>query len=275
MENYSEDSLYTIMLNSTKDIQSFFLTKFFKDPKIEQKYITLLISNNKSLKLLFLIFYLTFYTITFIYGLSNAIKLEVFYIIILGCSIGTIISAIFYLFVIKCPYVKGWIELLIIFLYFLFISSSIFCFVESKMNEARIIRLIYSLIASKYLSLLIWSRSKSYIWLIFSLLTIAVLVLKNAVFKKNNEYLADELIIEVVCFLMSFTTKNSNDSSLRFSFLQGIKFQEYFNYNKNLINNMTGLHMTFSGNDLIYMNDNIKNLLKTFMVNGKFNGKLI
>ena len=58
-------------------------------------------------------------------------------------------------------------------------------------------------------------------------------------------------------------------------FFQTIKLQNYFDYNKKLINCMSGLHISFSKDRLIYMNDNTKSSLNSLMKNtDKYKGNL-
>ncbi len=63
--------------------------------------------------------------------------------------------------------------------------------------------------------------------------------------------------------LFIFAIKNFNDFNLRNLLIENIQLQNKLEYKEKLINSMTGLHVSFSGKRLEYMNDNVKSLLKT------------
>ena len=146
---------------------------------------------------------------------------------------------------------------------------------ELDFEDFRVIRLIYCLILIKNLSLLIWSRSNFIVWVIFSAIHITFLIISMIKLEKYNPTLIGEIIFEVLTSIVSFAIKKFFDSALRVTYLQTIKFQKYFDYNKKLINCMSGLHITFSKDRLIYMNDNTKSLINSLMENtDKYKGNL-
>jgi len=94
-------------------------------------------------------------------------------------------------------------------------------------------------------------------------------------YKNFHAGLLGQIIIEFFSSIISFIIKKFFDSALRVTYLQTIKFQKYFDYNKKLINCMSGLHITFSKDRLIYMNDNTKSLINSLMENtDKYKGNL-
>ena len=146
---------------------------------------------------------------------------------------------------------------------------------EYDTEKHQALRIIHIFIGLKNLSLLIWSRSNFIVWVIFSAIHITFLIISMIKLEKYNPTLIGEIIFKVLTSIVSFAIKKFFDSALRVSYLQTIKFQKYFDYNKKLINCMSGLHISFSKDRLIYMNDNTKSLINSLMENtDKYKGNL-
>lgn len=273
MTTRTEYSQYEKMLKSSSDFETKFFTTTFKDPEIERKFLTHLLNNTKNLNLIFFISYILIYIAMIVYGFINNIKTYIFYINISISLINSVVFYILYSCKAKSPFTKSNLELFIISFLFLCFVSNIFCFIESKLNSVIITRVIYIFMFSKYLTLLVWSRCKFYVWVIFALISIAILAIVSHAFENyKGENIGILSTIEILSFILVFCVRKFYDAAMRISFLQMIKYMKFFDYNKNLINCMSGFHMTFSGNKMIYMNDNIKSLLEALMDNNDIKG---
>ena len=163
-----------------------------------------------------------------------------------------------YLHFLEIPVIwKSFIE---IFSYFLFWFNLLIliCFIKIDMDRVRIFKIIYLLIFTKNFSLLIWSQSIFFLWLISCLLNIGFLV--GCIFLLK-EIMIEEILFEIITSLATYSLKEILDSFLRNNLVENNKFKSYFYYNKILVNSMTGFHFTYSENKLLYLNDNANNLL--------------
>lgn len=253
------------LIKSASEIKTKYFTSRFKDPKLEENYLSHLLQNMKNLTVTYMILLILTYVAMIIYG-SFVIKIHFFFIVNSICLLLTLIFTLIYL-LIDSPIIKSYIELTCFFLLSVDLITNSYSFKEMNYEDYRALRIIYILIILKNLSLLIWSQTVFIFWLLFSLLNITYFILCITVFKFFNTSLIDEIAIEILTSLLSFGIKKFFDSVLRITFLERIKLKNYFDYNKKLINCMSGLHITFSGNRLIYMNDNTKSLLSSLMEN--------
>lgn len=264
---------YSYLLKSASEIRTRFFNSSFKDPKLEENYLSHLIQNLKYLTVTIMILCNLMYIFMVFYGVFF-INNKVIFIVNSLCLLITLTLIIIYFFI-ESPYVKSYIEITCFFILSISLIADSYGFMEMDTELFRILRLISALIILKNLSLLIWSQSNFFVWLLFSTLHITFLILCKFIFENLDSSFTSEIILELCSSLISFIIKKFFDSVLRITFLERIKFQKYFDYNKKLINCMSGLHITFSGDQMIYMNDNTKNLLTSLMKNKiNFKGNL-
>jgi len=266
---------YAGLVKSTSEIKTRFLTSRFKDPVLEENYVSHLLKNMKSLIVTYLIMLILVYIALIYYG-TLITKLEIYFIVNSICLLITFTLTIIYLSIKDHPYIKSYIELTCYFLFSFNLMITSYTYMELDFENFRVLRIIYCLILIKNLSLLIWSQSIFLFWLLFSVFHIIFFTLCVFIFKKFNASIIDEIVIEIITSIISFAIKKFFDSVLRITYLQTIKLQNYFDYNKKLINCMSGFHITFAENRLIYMNDNTKSSLNSLMKNtDKYKGNLL
>lgn len=253
---------YTKIIETSTEISANFFNSKFKDPMLEKSYMYHLIQNTKFLNIVYFIFGIICYTSAIAFGYD--IKIIIYHIINSACLIITVILTIVY-FYNDSPQVRSYTQLICNFLFSASLITITYTFMEMKLDEFWKIRIIYGLILIKNFSMLIWTKSNFVIWSLFCILHISFLIFFNVWFKESKADLFIEIIIEILASVASYTIKKLLDSILRVTFLLRMKFQDYFDYNKKLINAMSGLHITFTGNTLIYMNDNTKKLLNFLM----------
>jgi len=271
----SQNLHYAHLIKSTSEIKTRFLTSRFKDPVLEENYVSHLLKNMKSLIVTYLIMLILVYIALIYYG-TLITKLEIYFIVNSICLLITFTLTIIYLSIKDHPYIKSYIELTCYFLFSFNLMITSYTYMELDFENFRVLRIIYCLILIKNLSLLIWSQSIFLFWLLFSVFHIIFFTLCVFVFKKFNASIIDEIVIEIITSIISFAIKKFFDSVLRITYLQTIKLQNYFDYNKKLINCMSGLHITFAENRLIYLNDNTKSSLNSLMKNtDKYKGNLL
>ncbi len=264
---------FSQLFKSSKEIKTKILTSFFLDENIERNYLSFIIENMSYLVWFYYSIIILIYIAMITYGVF-IIKLKIFFIINGIFLIITLILLILYFFI-KCPFKRSWIELSIFLLFsiILIINSGIFYYMNFE--EFRVLRIIFCLIVIKNISLLIWSRTIFWISALFCLMNLSFLIVWIISFKNFKTTIIDEIVIEIFFSIIGFFIKKFNDSNLRITFLERIKYKEYFDYNKKLINCMSGLHFTFSDKRLIYMNDNTKSLLNNLMNSENFKGKIL
>ncbi len=264
---------FSKLFKSSKEIKTKILTSFFVDENIERNYLSFIIENMKNLVLFYFSIIILIYITMITYGLF-IIELEIFFMINGIFLIITLILFILYFFI-KCPFKRSWIELSIFLLFSISLIINSYSFYYMNFEEFRVLRIIYCLILIKNISLLIWSRTIFWVSALFCLMNLSFFSIWIIIFKNFKTSIIDEIVIEILFSFISFFIKKFNDSNLRITFLERIKYKEYFDYNKKLINCMSGLHFTFSDKRLIYMNDNIKSLLNNLMINENFKGKIL
>jgi hypothetical protein len=261
------------LIRSSKEIKTNIFTTSFVDENIEKNYLSFIMENIKNL----VCFYFTIISLTYIamiiYGLF-VIKLEIFFIAN-GISLAITLILFISYFYVNCPFKKSWLEIsvFLIFLFSLIINS--FSFYYMNFEEFRVLRIIYCVIILIKFSLLIWSRTIFWVSSLICLINVSFLIIWIILLKNFKTSIVDEIAIEILLSIICFVIKKFYDSNLRITFLERIKYQKYFYYNKKLINCMSGLHFTFSENRLIYMNDNIKSLLNSLMNDKNFKGKIL
>jgi len=77
---------------------------------------------------------------------------------------------------------------------------------------------------------------------------------------EHKTSIIDEIAVEIILAIVGFSIKDFYDRTLRIVFIQKIKFENLFDYNNNLLNCMSGYHLSYHNSKLIYMNDNMKSL---------------
>jgi len=264
---------YDNLVKSSSEIKTRFLTSRFEDPILEENYLSHILQNMKYLTVTHLILCNIIYISLFIY-FSTLFQCKNMNIINSIIIVTTVILTIAYL-LINNPFAKSYIELSCYFLSSISFMVFSYAFMEYDNEKSQALRIIHIFIGLKNLSLLIWSRSNFIVWVLFSTIHILFLIISMIKLEKYNSTLIGEIIFEVFTSIVSFAIKKFFDSALRVTYLQTIKFQKYFDYNKKLINCMSGLHITFSKDRLIYMNDNTKSLINSLMENtDKYKGNL-
>jgi len=101
-----------------------------------------------------------------------------------------------------------------------------------------------------------------FVSLFFFFCNLAFLIFCTKVFLKDRFSLIDEIAAEAVLTIVGFYIKDFYDRTLRIVFIQKMKFEKLFDYNNNLINCMSGFHLSYYKKKLIYLNDNMKNLVQ-------------
>ena len=93
----------------------------------------------------------------------------------------------------------------------------------------------------------------------------------------SKKYIFEDIGIEIITCVISYYIKDNYERQSRDLFIEKFerkKFEKYFEYNKKLVNSMSGLHFTFSKNNLIFSNDNVRNLLKKMLNNKNLKSNL-
>lgn len=208
------------------------------------------------------------YLIMLIYFLSNCSLLiyccfmtsKIIFIILLGISIGINLVLMLVYLKLNSVFIKSIFELCCYFLLWISLIIILFLMINEEENilESKITRIISFIIIFKNISLVLWSRISYFIWFFFSLINIGIII-TYIVLSENSEF--EDIVIEMITCLICFGIKKYYDTALRSTFSEMNKFQNEKENQKNLINSMSGLHITFSGNKLIAMNDNVKSLL--------------
>lgn len=87
----------------------------------------------------------------------------------------------------------------------------------------------------------------------------------------NKTSIFEEIAVEIILAYVGFYIKKFYDETLRIVFIQKIKFEKLFDYNNNLLNSMSGFHLSFYNNKLVYLNENMNNLaqFKLIKINNK------
>jgi len=263
---------FTKQEKSSRKIQSRYFTPCFKDPLLEEKYLTNILSKKNYIFLAFLIIFIFSEIGMIIYGsfyIKNPELATIFYCFSSLCLVGNAILSFLYYWFVKSPSKKSFMELASIILFTISLITYLFSFIVEGV-EFNFTRIIYLLIFSKYFSLLIWSQTHFLVWAYFFACDVAVIITCSFVSKK---YIFEDIGVEIIICIFSFILKKNSDLLNRNYFVENFKkqkYKEYFEYSKKLINSMSGLHMTFSTRKLIYTNDNVRNLLKKMMASNNF-----
>ena len=163
----SQNLHYAHLIKSTSEIKTRFLTSRFKDPVLEENYVSHLLKNMKSLIVTYLIMLILVYIALIYYG-TLITKLEIYFIVNSICLLITFTLTIIYLSIKDHPYIKSYIELTCYFLFSFNLMITSYTYMELDFENFRVLRIIYCLILIKNLSLLIWSQSIFLFWLLFS-----------------------------------------------------------------------------------------------------------
>lgn len=251
------------------EIGSKFLSSYFINPQIEEKYLSHLIDTMKYLHLSYFILGLLTIIAILIYGMI--LKFNLIFAIVNSVNvILTIISMIAYYFT-KTPYRKSYIQLGSMILINISIITNCLFFYMMELEEFRILRIIYCLILIKNLSLLIWSRIIFIVSVILCLINLGCFVFCICTFKKFKVSIVDEIVLEILVSLVTFYIKKYYDYAMRLNFIERIKFVEHFIYSKKLVNDMNGFHISYCKNNLVYMNDNMKSLVDHLIRDNEIN----
>jgi len=165
------------------------------------------------------------------------------------------------------PFVKSYFEVIAYLLFWISLLLTLICFMnEEEIIELEILRMITSMIIIKNFSLILWSRLNFFVWIFLTMLNLGTIILCSSFLKGN---IFEHFAVELITFLISFSFKIYYDFASRSDFLVIHKLKNELEYNKKLINSMSGLHITFSGDKLKFMNDNVKNLVEKFNKNNK------
>ena len=267
---------FTKQEKSSRKIQSRYFTPCFKDPLLEEKYLTNILSKKNYIFIAFLIIFILTEIGMIIYGsfyIKNPELATIFYCFSSLCLVGNAILSFLYYWFVKSPSKKSFMELASIILFTLSLITYLFSFIAEGV-EFNFTRIIYLLIFSKYFSLLIWSKTHFFVWAYFFACDVAVIITCSFVSKK---YIFEDIGVEIIICIFSFILKKNSDLLNRNYFVENFKkqkYKEYFEYSKKLINSMSGLHMTFSTRKLIYTNDNVRNLLKKMMASNNFRSNI-
>ena len=253
------------LFNKNLENERRYITSSFSHSLLKENYLGQILSKMKYLTRSYLIFIIFTYILSIIFGalyISNPC-ISIVNIILLLFSLN-----ITYLYFLEIPiFWKSFIEIVSYVLFLGSLFNSLFFCIESKFDKLKIFKIIYFLIFTKNFSLLIWSQSIFFIWLISCVLNIGFLV--GCIFLLK-EFMIEEILFEIIISLATYSFKEILDSLLRNNFTENNKYKSYFYYNKNLINSSAGFHFTFYENKLSYINDKANNLLNFLVSNFDF-----
>lgn len=267
MENQNLNREHKIY--SSFEIKNLFFLAF-KDSLIEENYLTYVYKTGIWFKNFYLAIYILSHIILLIYGIY--LKSSFVYFITVGiCLACTItftvikneLNSLFH--IINC-------EIIAYFLLWISLLSVLICFIiEKNVSETQITRIIYLLVLIKNFSLILWSRLNYILWIIPCFINIGIIIFCSF-FMKNHIF--EDIVVEIITSLTCFGIKIFYDSILRKNFLEREEFKNILEYYKKLINSMSGLHITFSGNKLFNINDNVKSLINKINKNKNLRSKL-
>lgn len=162
-------------------------------------------------------------------------------------------------FIIKKPYLKSYLELILLLLHCASLLTFIIFYDQIKNNlELQITKRITFLIIFLNFLLIIWSRFNYLVWFLL-LLTNIIYAILGYYLLENFSF--EEILIETFFSCSSFIIKKFQDKIQRELFLNICLLKKSSESKKVLINSNAGLHFRLQGDQLIYGNNNVKNLL--------------
>lgn len=268
----NQNLLYNEMIKSTTELKTKYFTTSFKDEEMETNYLTYHLENKKIQTVIYIVILILSHVSSIISGIFLKINLFLYYLVNSICLLTTCFALALY-FVVKSPRRKCYIELLCFIMFTISVMSNSYCLLKMNSESESVMRILYVMIIVSNLSLLIWTQTNFVIWLIICLLKNGYFVLLISLSKEFKSRVSGyEIASDILASICFFGVKKFYDNVIRITFLQRIKYQNFFNYNRNLINCMSGFHLTFSSNGLIYMNDNTRNLVNDLMGDKKICG---
>ena len=256
--------------NLSPEIKMKYMTPIFNDPFFERDYLSDVIQKGKTLFYFYSIIIILVNIGLLIYGCFYTSN-KAFYIS-LGTFIGVNILLIIVHSRIDSLIPKSYLQITNYLTIWISLIVTLFCFIfEENILETKKTRLISLIILIKNFSLLIWSRTNIFLWITFFFINLAVILSSSFLMK---DHIFEDITVEIITCVASFGMRNYYDYALRNSFLEINKFKSKFEYSEKLINSMSGLHITFSGNRLVFMNDNVKSLLLKMNKSDKLRSKI-
>lgn len=261
---------YAEMIKSSSEFITKYFISSFKDPLIEKNYLTHIQRNLKSLRILYFFVYIITYFFLCINGFITTKNSLLIYINSIFLVITITLAIVYY--ITESPHCRSLIEISCLVLKYIDLAILIYILIKEKHEEKIILQHFYYLIVYTVLSLFIWSKTIFFVWLIFNISNGVMMVSYELTKDQLNEITGFDIFVKILGFFISYWIKKFYDSVVRINFLQKIKLEKFFDYNKKLIYCMSGLHITFGGNRLIYMNDNVNYLLDIMWNNSSYEG---
>jgi len=258
----SRNILYSKVLNFQEDFKNEWMTNKFNDAKVEDEFLDY--DDKSKLKIRRVIFILIsiLYIFELIFGIF-IIFLNFQYLI--GIGICLFLHLIILLMIFKTQN-KNWLKIMryTICLIFIFNLFFITCnLIEMNADVYRILRMMYLQMLIKNLLNVLFMDNSLLISILLALCNFTFFIFYAVNLKEKRSYIFFEISADIILSIVSFFVKKFFDETIRKIFIQKLKFKKLFDYNDNLINCMSGYHLSYYGNKLIYLNENLKNLVKT------------
>ncbi len=261
--------LFSLILNFEEDIKKSWMTMKFNDNILEESFLDYDNNTKAKLKLSVFIFIPFVYLVEIIYGIF-IIKPYIVY----GTIHSTCLVLHLMLFILfrKIKH-KIYIKIILYSICVIFISNLIYLvlsYIQMGLEEFRFLRIIYMLILIKNLIYILIMDNNIFVCLVFFFINSSFFIYCAKIISTS---IVDEITVEIILSTIGFFIKNFYDETLRIVFIQKLKFEKLYDYNNTLINCMSGYHLSYYNNQIVYTNDNLKNLVnyKMYSINRKGN----
>lgn len=270
----SKNILFSHILDFKEDLRRSWLTMKFKDNLIEEKFLQYDSTLKSKMQKSVFIYIPFIYLVELIYG-TFIIKPYLTYGIINSFCLFTHLLLFFLFLKNKKRFWRRIFEYIISIILIFNLIFLTFSFVSMQVEDFRILRIIYNQILIKNLVYILIMDNNLFVSLFFFLCNLSFLIYCAKVISEHNTSIIDEIAVEAILSIVGFFIKDFYDRTLRVVFIQKIKFEKLFDYNNNLINCMSGYHLSYHKSKLIYLNDNMKTLAQfKFDKFSKIKGKI-